>query len=71
MCISLLVTLNSEINIWAAALVLFWGGEIIQCAFMVQILMIYLIFPDKRSQSGFYAEMIETDIKNVESRKVR
>lgn len=48
----------------------FWG-EIIQWAFMVQILMVYLICPDKSSKSGFCAEMIETVITIAESRKVR
>lgn len=38
---------------------------------MAQILMLYLICPDKSSKSAFCEEMIETVIKVVESRKVR
>ena len=48
----------------------FWG-EITQSAFIAQILMVYIICPDKSSKSESCAEMIETVIKIVESRKVR
>lgn len=56
-----------EENNWATAS---YFSEIIQCAIMAQLLMVYLIFPDKTSKLGFCTEMIETVIK-VESRKVR